>query len=194
MKKVKESISIKKILCEFHQSVRECTSLFYKTPIAVGVLLPFLLKGGNAAATITLNSFLTSFVPLFGTILTFYMSWCYSEITTRHNGHRLKIFRSTSMDILMMIPLDALALVLYVCSTVRWFDGMKLTAYGISLPSFLSDVTWNDVVTYPFLAAYYAVVVELMLILLVVCKRAYIIIDKEIILLKNKQHDEGNKG
>lgn len=186
MRKVKSSINIKNILIEFHKSVRKCSDMYYWLPIGVGTIIPFLLKGGNMAATTALNAFLTSFIPLFATVLTFYMSWCYNEIRSRHSHTRLGLFRATSMDILMMIPLDALALLLYVCSTVQWFSGCPLMTEEVYWLAFLKDATWNDVITYPFLAAYYAVVVEIFLILMVVCKRVYIIIDGEIKLLTKK--------
>ena len=194
MRKLFEMVNIGGILHAFHESVKG-RKQFYILPCIVGVLMPFILKGGNEKAAATFNSFLTSFVPLFATILTFYISWCYNKIKTRHNKERLELFKATSTNILMMIPLDALALLLYVLSLNQWFQDMIFNEQpmllGITLPAVLANITWHDVFRYILLSAYYSIIFEIMLILLMVCKRAHVIINNEIALLTTEDSEKG---
>lgn len=181
-------INIGKILGAFNASVRDYKMLFYVIPWIVGVFMPIVLWGSNDVAAGVLNAFLTSFVPLFATILTFYLSWCYNKIKSRHNTERLQLFRETSTDILMMIPLDVVALILFVFASNKWLidDTVLCSTFSFSLviiPDFLYIVTWHQVIRYVFLVAYYAALTEIILIVLMVCKRAFVIINNEITLL-----------
>lgn len=191
-------ISTRDIRRAFSTSIKGYCCLFYVLPIILGSLAPLLLVGGNGKAIGALNAFLTSFVPLFATILTFYMSWCYNKLQTRRYEIRLSLFRETSTCILMMIPVAALALVAYVVSTSKLFDCVVLwngkEAFGIDLPSFLVQVTLSDVWRYVTLSAYYSAVAELLLILLMVCKRAHTIITKEIDFLIDENKREEAEG
>lgn len=183
-------INIGNVLGAFNASISGYKKLFYITPWVIGVIIPIVLWESNDTAAVALNAFLTSFVPLFATILTFYISWCYNKIKTRHNAERLQLFRETSTNILMMIPLDVLALVLYVLSTNNWFANdavvsSNFTLSWIDIPVFVYSITWHQVIKYMFLIAYYAVLTEIVLIVLMVCKRAFVIINNEISLLDN---------
>lgn len=188
-------INIRSILGAFHKSVVGYTWLFYVTPWIIGVIMPILLWDANEKATNALNAFLTSFVPLFATILTFYISWCYNKIKTRHNEERLNMFRETSTNILMMIPLDVLALLLYVLATNQWLSDVTIIdnsaqIFGYSVSGFLTNLTWHHAIRYVFLVGYYAAITEIVLIVLMVCKRAYKIINNEITLLDERLIDD----
>lgn len=191
-------INIGNILDAFNASIKNYQRLFYITPWIVGIIVPVILWNSNEKAAGAINAFLTSFVPLFATILTFYISWCYNKIKTRHNAERLKLFRETSTNILMMIPLDVLAILLYVFASNSWlYDSLVLsstfTLSWIDIPVFFYSITWHQVIRYIFLIAYYAVLTEIILILLMVCKRAFVIINNEITLLDNEvQRNEDN--
>lgn len=167
--------------------------LFFVTPIVSGLLIPLFLRGGNGQAVTVFNAFLTSFVPLFATILTFYMSWCYKKMKTRKGVMRLNLFRQTSTCILLMIPIAAVALVLQAASTSQVFSCVMLweekAIWGIDLPELLQKVTVNDVMRYILLSAYYGLIVEILLILFMVCKRANIIIKEEINMLIKEQEE-----
>lgn len=188
-------INISNILCAFNTSIKEYKVLFYIVPWLIGMILSLLLWYSNDEAAETLNAFLTSFVPLFATILTFYISWCYNKIKTRHNKERLKLFRETSTNILMMIPLDVLALVIYVLASNKWFvnDALIDSTFSLSniaIPNLLYSITWYHLIRYILFVMYYAAVTEIVLIVLMVCKRAYVIINNEITLLDNNAHDD----
>lgn len=188
-------INIANILDAFNASIKSYYRLFYVTPWIVGVLLPILLWHSNENAAEVFNAFLTSFVPLFATILTFYISWCYNKIKTRHNAERLQLFRDTSTNILMMIPLDVLALVLYVMSSNSWLADCPVLSHSFSLswydiPELFYSITWHQIIRYILLILYYAVLTEIMLILLMVCKRAFVIINNEITLLNDAVKEE----
>lgn len=195
-------INISNILSAFHASISEYKKLFYITPWVVGAIIPIVLWGSNDKAAAALNAFLTSFVPLFATILTFYISWCYNKIMTRHNAERLQLFRETSTNILMMIPLDVLALVLYVLASNNWFTNDAVLNSGFTMswldvPVILYSITWHQLIRYMFLIAYYAVLTEIVLIVLMVCKRAFVIINHEITLLDkdvNEREQDDNNG
>ncbi|MCR4617763.1 MAG: hypothetical protein K5669_06210 [Lachnospiraceae bacterium] len=181
-------INIGNILYAFNASIKNWHRLFYIIPWFVGIIMPVFLYNSNEKAAGALNAFLTSFVPLFATILTFYISWCYNKIKTRHNAERLQLFRETSTNILMMIPLDVIALVLYVFASNNWFSDDVVISSSFSLsrfniPTFLYSITWHQLIRYVFLVAYYAILTEIILILLMVCKRAFVIINNEITLL-----------
>lgn len=193
-------INIGNILRAFNASICNYRKLFYITPWIVGIVMPILLWHSNEKVTVAFNSFLTSFIPLFATILTFYISWCYNKIKTRHNPERLLLFRETSTNILMMIPLDVLAILLYVLASNSWFDNIfvfsnTFSLSGIDIPTFLYSITWHQFIRYIFLIGYYAVITEIILILLMVCKRAFVIINKEISLIDNdiQEREEGNQ-
>lgn len=195
-------INIGNILGAFNMSIRNYKKLFYITPWILGVAMPILLWNSNEKAAGAFNAFLTSFVPLFATILTFYLSWCYNKIKTRHNAERLQLFRETSTNILMMIPLDVLALLLYVLASNIWLTDVTVlsrtfTLSWFEIPAFLYSITWHQTIRYIILVAYYAVLTEIVLILLMVCKRAFVIINNEITLLDNavqeKEHGSDAK-
>lgn len=191
-------INIANILGTFNASIKYYRKLFYVTPWVIGIVMPIILWHSNEKAAVVFNAFLTSFVPLFATILTFYISWCYNKIKTRHNVERLQLFRDTSTDILMMIPLDVLALLLYVFASNSWFvDSLVLnTTFSLSwidVPVFFVSITWHQVVRYLFLTGYYAMLTEIILILLMVCKRAFVIINNEITLLDDEVQDKQDK-
>ena len=191
-------INIRSILGAFHKSVVGYTSLFYVTPWIIGIIMPIILWNANEKATNAFNAFLTSFVPLFATILTFYISWCYNKIKTRHNEERLNMFRETSTNILMMIPLDVLALLLYVFASNQWLSGVTILdnsaqIFGYSVSGFLTSITWHHTIRYVFLVGYYAAITEIVLIVLMVCKRAYKIINNEITLLDERLIDDPQK-
>lgn len=192
-----EFINIGGIVGAFHRTIRKCKWVFYAFPLVLGLSAPLLLRGGNNQAIVTLNAFLTSFVPLFATILTFYMSWCYKKMRTRQFETRLDLFKETSTCILLMIPIAAIALVAYVVSRSQMGSGIVLEEWlfeiGITLPSCMEQVTVNDVLRYILLAIYYMAVVELLLILLMVCKRAHTIITKEIEFLIDEHKREETK-
>lgn len=138
------------------------------------------------------NSFLTSFVPLFATILTFYLSWCYDKLKTRHNKERLELFRETSTNILIMIPLDVFALISYVISTNVWLSDTHVfcnafTVFGKELPELWYDLSWNHIIRYIFLCCYYSLLSEMVSIIMMVCRRAYAIISNEITLLSDSE-------
>lgn len=181
-------ISIKNITNAFYASIKNYKALFISCPILAGIFMPILLCGSNVIAIAALNSFLTSFVPLFATILTFYLSWCYNKIDSRHNQERIQLFKETSTNILMMIPLDAATILCYVFSTISLLPSTELfpeiTLSDIpEITNMLQTLTWNRLIKYIFLVPYYAGVTEIMLILLMVCKRAFVIITNEIALL-----------
>lgn len=187
-------INIGNILKAFNKSIEGFHKLFYVAPIVVGFIFPFVLWHANEQAAGALNAFLTSFVPLFATILTFYISWCYNKLITRHNEERLRLFRETSTNILMMIPLDVFALLMYVLSNNHWFDsslvlGFYPADWMLSLPRFLVDLTWHQAIRFVFLFAYYSLITEIILIVLMVCKRAFVIINHEITLLNEDNSD-----
>lgn len=190
-------INVGSILRAFNASIKGYHKLFYITPWVVGFVMPILLLDSNERATEALNAFLTSFVPLFATILTFYISWCYNKIKTRHNQERLQLFRETSTNILMMIPLDVFALLLYVLATNIWLaDSLVLssifTLSWLEIPVFLRSITWHQAIRYILLVAYYAALTEIILILLMVCKRAFVIINNEITLLDDDVQEKDN--
>ena len=94
----------------------------------------------------------------------------------------------------MMIPLDVLALVLYVLASNKWFanDTVLSCTFSLSwfdIPLFLYSITWHQAIRYVFLIAYYAALTEIVLIVLMVCKRAFVIINNEITLLDNNVQD-----
>ena len=190
-------INIGNILRAFNASIKNYHKLFYLTPWIVGITMPFLLWQNNEKAAGAFNAFLTSFVPLFATILTFYISWCYNKIKTRHNAERLQLFRETSTNILMMIPLDVFAILLYVlslniCLSDEFVVNSSFKPSWIEIPAFVYSITWHQVIRYIFLIGYYAVLTEITLILLMVCKRAYVIINNEITLLDNEVLERDN--
>lgn len=188
-------IDIRNIINAFRKSVEGFEWLFYIVPIVFGILLPIVLYGVNAQTTNVLVSFLTSFVPLFATILTFYLSWCYNKIKTRHNTERLSIFRETSTDILMMIPLDVAALLCSILSNIRWLQSCHLPTFEgqwnhiDSLFSSLAQFTWHQGIRYLFLTLFYGFTTEIILIMLMVCKRAYVIIINEIVLISEESNN-----
>lgn len=191
-------INISNIAKAFAESVKGFGSLFYYAPLFVGFIMPLILFGANDKAADILVSFLTSFVPLFATILTFYLSWCYNKIGSRHNKERLPLFRETSTNILMMIPLDVAALLCCVLSENTWLHSCYLPCFdGVWRPvevlsSFLCRFSWHQVLRYLFLIAFYGFTTEIILIMLMVCKRAYVIIINEIVLIseETEQHKE----
>lgn len=186
-------INISNVLNAFRDSIRVYRLLFYVLPIVVGVILPWVLFSKNDEAISTFNSFLTSFVPLFATILTFYLSWCYNKIQTRHNGDRLKLFRETSTNILMMIPLDVLALLFAVLTQINWFDSCHLFSFSednSSVLQFFNQFTVRQLIKYLFLVGYYSCITEIVLIVLMVCKRAFVIINNEITLLSEEENQQ----
>lgn len=191
-------ININSIAKAFSESVKGFGWLFYCVPVLVGLIMPLILFGANDKAAGILVSFLTSFVPLFATILTFYLSWCYNKIRTRHNNERLALFRETSTNILMMIPLDVAALLCCVLSDNTWLQSCYLPYFDGAwrpveiMSSFLCQFSWHQVLRYLFLIAFYGFTTEIIFIMLMVCKRAYVIIINEIVLIseETEQHKE----
>lgn len=162
--------------------------LFYGIPIIIGIAMPIFFREVNDKVAGVLNSYLTSFIPLFATILTFYLSWCYNKIKSRHNKERLQLFRETSTNILMMIPLDVFAILSYVFASNTLLGNSTIVPDAVKsmIPEsciVLSTLTWHQVIRYVFLIAYYLFVSETILIIFMVCKRAYVIINNEITLL-----------
>lgn len=189
---MKSIISIKDLLSAFNSSVKGAHFLFYWVPLIGGFLSPFILYGGNSKAATIINSFLTSFVPLFATILTFYLSWCYNKIRTRHNAERLQLFRETSTNILIMIPIDVLAVILYCLSSITWFDTKFNVNYlcNQEITTILNSLSFNILLKYIIFSLYYSCVLEIVFIILMVCKRAFVIINNEISLLSENSEEQ----
>lgn len=192
-------IDIRAIIKSFKESIKGFEWLFCRVPLFIGFFMPIILFGANGRAADILVSFLTSFVPLFATILTFYLSWCYNKIKTRHNKERLALFRETSTNILMMIPLDVAALLSCILSNSIWLHSCYLPYFDgaweplETLSSFLCQFSWHQIIRYLFLMLFYGITTEIILIMLMVCKRAYVIIINEIVLIAGGTESEAQK-
>ena len=69
-------ISPKLLLKDFLKSIEGYKGLFFVVPIAIGIVMCLFLKGENKDVVEDfINSSLTSFVPIFATILSVYISW-----------------------------------------------------------------------------------------------------------------------
>ena len=96
-------ISPKLLLKDFFKSIEGYKGLFFVVPIAIGIVMCLFLKGENKNAVEGfINSSLTSFVPIFATILSVYISWVFTKRSTRHEKERVQIFQESKSPLARM--------------------------------------------------------------------------------------------
>lgn len=166
----------KLLFLDFYKSIKPYRFIFLGIPIIVGLLMTLLIgKDNRTSVEGLINSSLTSFVPIFATILSVYISWVFEKRKTRHEKERIQIFQETTNAIFVLIPLVLFAILIY-------FVGK------FSLKNILSDESLVHQLCfyfkYVFDFIYYALFVEIVLIIFMITKRSYIIIINEIRLLE----------
>ena len=166
----------KQLFRDFYKSIKQYRCIFFGIPIIVGLLMTLLIGSDNKPNVEGLiNSSLTSFVPIFATILSVYISWVFEKKKTRHEKERIQIFQETTNAIFVLIPLVLISIGAY-------FVGK------MSLPKTWGNVFVLNLVCHYFKCffefAYYALFVEISLIIFMITKRSYIIVINEIRLLE----------
>jgi len=165
----------KKLFVDFYQSIKGYKCVFFGIPVLVGLFVDFFIeKGQKGNVESLINSSLTSFVPIFATILSVYISWVFAKRKTRHEKERIQIFQETTNAIFVLIPMVLFAMFVY-------FMG------HISIPKDMENILYVKQVCrclhYAFDFLYYALFVEIALIIFMITKRSYTIIINEIRLL-----------
>lgn len=169
-------ISPKQLLKDFFKSIEGYKVLFFFIPIAIGIIMCLFLKGENKDAVEDfINSSLTSFVPIFATILSVYISWVFTKRSTRHEKERVQIFQETTNEIFVLIPLVLFAMSAYFVSHLSISQYLKFTPYIHQIGKYTRFV---------FDTIYYGLFVEIVLVIFMITKRSYIIIMNEIRLLE----------
>ena len=118
---------------------------------------------------------MTSFVPIFATILSVYISWVFAKRKTRHDKERIQIFQETTNAIFVLIPLVLFAIGSFFMS-------------HMSIPQILKGVSYIHSICHVGHIAlefiYYTLFTEIALIIFMITKRSYVIIVNEIRLLE----------
>lgn len=164
----------KQLFGDFYKSIKQYRLVFFGIPIVVGLLM--LLIGDEKKSSVEglINSSLTSFVPIFATILSVYISWVFEKRKTRHEKERIQIFQETTNAIFVLIPLVLFSMGAYFAGEFpldKLFIDLPLNLFFRCLKCFFDFV-------------YYALFVEICLIIFMITKRSYIIIVNEIRLLE----------
>lgn len=169
-------ISPKLLLKDFFKSIEGYKGLFFVVPIAIGIVMCLFLKGENKNAVEGfINSSLTSFVPIFATILSVYISWVFTKRSTRHEKERVQIFQETTNEIFVLIPLVLFAISAYFISHLSISQYLKFIPYIHQICKCTRCVI--DTI-------YYGLFIEIVLVIFMITKRSYIIIMNEIRLLE----------
>lgn len=184
-------INNKELFDAYEKCISKYCWLFYFVPLFFGVFLSVLFKGFNDKIVNTINSFLTCFVPLFGTILTIYISWAFSKVKTRHQEERIQIFKETTVAILIMIPIAIVTVFLSFANEIPIWSFVEISQIKEINVSNIINISKNILVLL-FSIFYYAGFIKICLIILMVIKRAYRIIINEIRLLDDD--DDENTG
>ena len=101
----------KRLFVDFYRSIKDYKTVFFIVPILIGMFMAFLIDDSQKDSIDGLiNSSLTSFVPIFATILSVYISWVFAKRKTRHDNERIQIFQETTNAIFVLIPLVLFAI------------------------------------------------------------------------------------
>lgn len=166
----------KRLFVDFYRSIKDYKIVFLIFPIVVGIVMTFFIDGKQKDSVEGLiNSSLTSFVPIFATILSVYISWVFEKRRTRHDKERIQIFQETTNAIFVLIPLVLFAIGAYFVS-------------HMSVPQILKGVSYVHSICHMGHIAlefiYYTLFTEIALIIFMITKRSYVIIINEIRLLE----------
>lgn len=166
----------KRLFVDFYRSIKDYKTVFFFVPILIGMFMAFLIDDSQKDSIDGLiNSSLTSFVPIFATILSVYISWVFAKRKTRHDKERIQIFQETTNAIFVLIPLVLFAIGSFFMS-------------HMSVPQILKGVSYIHYICHVGHIAlefiYYTLFTEIALIIFMITKRSYVIIINEIRLLE----------
>lgn len=178
-----EIIYPKQLFKDFYQSIKNYKLIFFIFPVIAGIVMTLLIgKEQKESVEELINSSLTSFVPIFATILSVYISWVFEKRKTRHEKERIQIFQETTNAIFVLIPLVLFAIGTYFVCKISFKDYVSKVLYLQQICHYIR---------YVFDFIYYALFVEIALIIFMITKRSYIIIINEIRLLEADKYKKG---
>jgi hypothetical protein len=179
--------NIKVVWEAFLGSISQVKRFLIIFSIICGFGITILTHGHWEENRSVINSFLTSFVPLFATILTVYISWTFDKNETKHNKERMKLFKETTVSIMMLIPITIITLGIsllcniHVLDNLRIFERIQIYDWEIiNNPLFMGGC-----LRFFFNSLYFTNFVGLSLVIFMIVKRSYIIIIKELRLLNS---------
>ena len=166
----------KQLIVDFIKGINSHKWVFILLPLLVALVFQYVIKDNNRKNVIELiNSALTSFVPIFATILSVYISWVFQKRTTMHERDRLQMFEETTGGIFMLIPLVLVSM---------WMNFMYHMDLSFILPSFIYKIYRET--TFSLLIFSFS---EIMLVILMITKRSYVIIMNELKLLEETKEN-----
>jgi len=183
--------NIKDIWSAFLKSISQVKCFLILFSFICGVGITILTYGRWEENRSVINSFLTSFVPLFATILTVYISWAFDKKETKHNKERIALFKETTISIMMLIPITIITLVIsllcniHVLDDVRIVDKIQIYDWEVlNRPLFIGGC-----LRFIFNSTYFTNFIGLSLIIFMIVKRSYNIIIKELRLLGSHSNE-----
>ena len=125
----------KRLFVDFYRSIKDYKTVFFIVPILIGMFMALLIDDSQKDSIDGLiNSSLTSFVPIFATILSVYISWVFAKRKTRHDKERIQIFQETTNAIFVLIPLVLFAIGSFFMSHMSIPQILKGVSYIHSMP------------------------------------------------------------
>lgn len=154
--------------------------VFIYIPIIVGIIATILFNKNTASILDALTLFISIFIPLFANMLSILISFAMNKLKTRHNKERIPLIKETFHSICYLIPLALALIVLVLFMHLTIFDE---NTFEIAIKSFKQTISIYNIYHSIISLIFYGLFTHLLMIILMITKRVYKLINTEITLL-----------